>query len=206
VAERHDDYEQWQREIIESLRPVDPRALFWLGLAEIDFREAPGHRRADFAFEEMRQYVDAWLNTLDPDGPEATTEWRGGGVRLRFRAKGRDPTTRGWTMPSLNLLEQPMADLHVIGDGPRQLHTLTFDEVRRLAAGDLRVVGQGASYQETFKSIATMLERFHLADVGELPPNVIQTFAAMLGLVEAPPDLGNFEQGWRDIFGVPPDE
>jgi hypothetical protein len=30
--------------------------------------------------------------------------------------------------------------------------------------------------------------------------------ADALGLVEAPPELGNFEQGWRAIHGIPADE
>ncbi len=207
MNEERQDYEKWLCEIIESLRAVDPPALFWLGLSEVDFRQAPGHQLDDFPFGDVRAFVDEWLSTLDPDGPEATTEWQGGGVRLGFRAKGRKAMARGWTAtPSLNLLEQQMADLHLVDGGRRQLHTLTIDDVRRLASGELRVVGQGASYQETFKSIAEMLEHFGLSEVAELPPEVIQTFAGMLGLVEAPPELGNFEQGWRAVWGVPPDE
>lgn len=207
MDEERQDYEKWLREIIESLRAVDPPALFWLGLSEVDFRQAPGHQLNDFPFDGLRAFVDEWLSTLDPDGAEATTEWHGGGVRLGFRAKGRKTMERGWTaMPSLNLLEQRMADLHLVDGGRRQLHTLTLAEVGRLASGELRVVGQGASYQETFKSVAEMLEEFGLNEVAELPPAVIQTFAGMLGLVEAPPELGNFEQGWRAVWGVPPDE
>lgn len=207
MSEDRQDYEEWLREIIESLRPVDPPALFWLALSEVDFRQAPGQRLTVFPFEKLLTFVDEWLSTLDPDGPEATTEWRGGGVRLGFRANGRTAMARGWkAMPSLSLLEQRMADLHFIDGESRQLHTLTIDEVRRLAAGELRVVGQGASYPETFKSIAEMLKHFGLTEVAELPPQALQTFAGMLGLVEAPPNLGNFEQGWRAVWDVPPDE
>jgi hypothetical protein len=207
VDDERQDYEEWQREIIESLRPVDPPAVFWLGLSEVDFRGAPGHRLQEFPFENLRAFVDEWLSTLNPDGPEATTEWQGGGVRLGFRAKGRTAMARGWkAMPSLNLLEQRMADLHFVEGERRQLHTLTLDEVRRLATGELRIVGAGVSYPETFKSMAEMLEHFGLSEVAELPPQALQTFAGMLGLVEAPPDLGNFEQGWRAVWGVPPNE
>jgi len=127
---------------------------------------------------------------------------------MRLGARGRDPRSRGWTaVPSLLLLEQPVADLHLVGGGRRQLHTLTLEEVRRLASGELRVVGQGASYQETFQMTAEMLGQFGLSTVGELSPTDITVIAGMLGLVEPPPDpLGNFEQGWRSIHGTPPDE
>jgi hypothetical protein len=207
LVEERQDWEEWQRQIIESLRPIDPHALFWLGLTEIDFRQATGHRLVEFPFEQLRVFVDEWLSTLDPDGPSAQTEWRGGGVKLGMQARGRNPLQRGWrAMPSLNLLEQEMGDLHLVSGGRRQLHTLTIDEVHQLARGELRVVGQGASYRDTFQSIAAMLGHFGLASVGELPPIQITVFAGALGLVEPPQELGNFEQGWRSIFGVPPDD
>jgi hypothetical protein len=201
------DWEEWQRRIVESLRPIDAAALFWVGLSEIDLRGAPGHRLDEFPFAELVAFVDGWLAGVDPDGPEQQTAWQGGGVRLGFRARGRKPAERGWqAMPSLNLLEQPMADLHLLDGGRRQLHTFTVEELRRLAAGEVRVVGQGASYQETFAMIADMLDHFGLETVGELPPEQITVFAGALGLVEPPPSVGSFEQGWRQIHGVSPDE
>ncbi len=207
MSDQHEDYEAWQREIIESLRPIDPPALFWLGLSELDFREAVGHRREHFPYDDLRTFVDDWLAGLDPNSGEATIEWTGGGVRVRFRARPRGADSRGWkAMPSLNLLEQQMADLHLVAGGRRQLHTLTLEELRQLASGELRVVGQGSSYQETFAMILDMLEHFGLTEVSQLPPEQITVFAGALGLVEAPSVLGNFERGWRDIWGVPPDE
>lgn len=207
MTEQQEDYEAWTREIIESLRAIDPPALFWVGVTEIDFREASGHRRDEFPFEALRRFVNDWLATLDPDGNDALIEWHDSGVRLGFRAKGRTSMASGWkAMPSLNLLEQPMDDLHLVEGGRRQLHTLTLEEVRRLAAGELRIVGQGASYQDTFRSIAEMLEQCELTEVARLPTQAITVFGGMLGLVEAPPGLGNFEQGWRALWNVPPGE
>lgn len=54
--------------------------------------------------------------------------------------------------------------------------------------------------------IAGMLEHFRLSTIGELDPTQITVFAGALGLVEVPPELGNFEQGWREIHGIQPDE
>ena len=70
----------------------------------------------------------------------------------------------------------------------------------------LRVVGQGASYPETFAMIADMLEHFGMTEVSQLPNEQITVFAGALGLVEPPPGLGNFDQGWRAVWGIPPDE
>jgi hypothetical protein len=46
------------------------------------------------------------------------------------------------------------------GGGRRALISLTLDEVSRLARGELRVVGQGASYSETFQALAAQMVHF----------------------------------------------
>ena len=93
MGDQHEDYEAWQRELIESLRPIDPPAFFWLGLSELDFREAVGHRRDQFS-DELRRFVDDWLAGLDPNGGEATTEWAAA-VSGSACARSRAAPTRG---------------------------------------------------------------------------------------------------------------
>jgi hypothetical protein len=103
------DWEAWERTIYRSLREIDPQidpeGLFWVGLLEVDFGEAPGRRLESFPAEHLREWVNAWLSELDPHGREFEREWNGGGVRLRFRTKGRTPAASGWSeMPSFTLL------------------------------------------------------------------------------------------------------
>jgi hypothetical protein len=200
--------ESWQRTIFEALRPIDSAAVFWLGLVEpVDFSEAAGHRLDDFPAEQLRRWVDEWLLGLDPDSEPAQREWSGGGVRLHFRAVGRRHENRGWTaMPSFNQLEQRMSQLHLVGDADRDFISLSREEVERLARGELRLVGQGASYQAAFEMLAGEMHAFGCGRVADLHPTVITSYAGMLGLVDAAPSVGNFEQGWRAIQGMPPSD
>lgn len=208
MSDPRPDRERWQHRIFESLRPVDPRASFWLGIVEpLDLSAATGHRLEDFPTDELRRWVDEWLSALDPDGEPAEREWIGGGIRLHFRARGRRVEDRGWTaMPSFNQLEQLMDQLHLTDGGHRDFISLSLEEVDRLARGELRLVGQGASYESTFEMLAGEMRAFGQARVAGLHPTVITSYAGMLGLVDIAPGLGNFEHGWRAVHGVPPDE
>jgi hypothetical protein len=201
------DANTWQRVVYEALRPIDPSAQFNVGLAELDFRETAGHRPVDFPAEDLVAFVDGWLAGLDPDGDASTTEWRGGGVRLVLNARGRGPSWRGWTdMPSFNQLEPEVADLHLTSGERRRLIDMAREEIAQLGSGDLSVVGQGASYQDTFGGMAEEMDRFGWKTVAEMPEPVMQTYAAMLGLTTAAPGLGNYEAGWRALNRTPPDD
>jgi hypothetical protein len=208
MSDPQPDHETWQRSIFAALRPVDPQALFWLGIIEpVDLSAAGGHRAEDFPADGLHGWVDEWLSKLDPDGEPAQREWTGGGVRLHFRAMGRSVENRGWTaMPSFNQLEQAMDQLHLADGGDRDFISLSLEEVGRLARGELRLVGQGASYQSTFEMLAGEMRAFRQDRVAGLHPTVIASYAGMLGLVDTAPGMGNFEQGWRAVHGVPPDE
>jgi hypothetical protein len=198
------DWEAWERTIYRSLREIDPQidpeGLFWVGLLEVDFGEAPGRRLESFPAEHLREWVNAWLAELDPHGREFEREWNGGGVRLRFRTKGRTPAARGWSaMPSFNLLEQAMSDLHLVGGGRRQFISLTLDEVQQLARGELQVVGQRGRNRETFQMLAQEMQHGGQERVADMEPMAITAFSGQLGLVEATPSLENFEHGWQSI-------
>jgi hypothetical protein len=198
------DLDAWQQTIYESLRgsdpPIDPQALFWVGLVETDLEDTPGQELGEFPGAELREELNAWLSELDPQGREFEHEWKGGGVRLRFRAKGRTPAAQGWReVPSFNLLEEAMSDLHLVDGGRRQFISLTLDEVRRLAAGELHVVGQRGLNREIFQMLAQELQYAQQELVGELDPLAITAFAGRLGLVEATSSLEDFEHGWQSI-------
>jgi hypothetical protein len=201
------DAETWKHTVYEALRPIDPRAQFNVGLAELDFRGTPGHRPVDFPANDLAAFVDGWLDGLDPDGEAPTIGWEGGGVRLVLRAKGRGPSWRGWKdMPSFNQLEPEIGDLHLTSGERRRLTDMDREQIGRLASGDLSVVGQGASYQDTFQGMAEEMDHFGWKTVADMPEPVIQTYAAMLGLTTATPGLGNYETGWRALNQKPPND
>ena len=186
--------------MFEALRPIDPRAAFHVSLLELDFRDVSGHEPTAFPAAELVASVDAWLEGLDPDCGEHHTEWSGGGVRLLIRAKGRGPSWRGWRdIPSFSLLEPEIGDLHIVGGSRRRLIDLTLGEVDQLASGQLRVVGQGQSYQETFSMLADEMRHFQWQSVADMPPPVIQAYAGMLGLMSGPPGQGNYESTWTAL-------
>jgi hypothetical protein len=198
------DWDAWERTLYASLceidREIDPQALFWVGLLEADFGDAPDHRFEGFPAGELKEWLNAWLSELDPHGREFEREWIGGRVRLRFRAKGRTPAARGWpAMPSFNLLEQAMSDLHLVEGGRRQFISLTLDEVEQLAGGELQVVGQRGRNRESFQMLAREMQHGGRERVADLEPMAITAFAGRLGLVEATPSLENFEHGWQSI-------
>jgi hypothetical protein len=201
------DAETWQRTVFEALRPIDPTAQFNVGLAELDFRGTPGHEPIDFPASDLATFVGRWLDGLDPDDEASTTGWEGGGVRLVLRAKRRGPSWRGWKdMPSFNQLEPEIGDLHFTSGEPRRFTEMDREQIGRLASGDLSVVGQGASYQDTFQGMAEEMDRFGWKTVAEMPEPVMQTYAAMLGLTTATPELGNYEAGWRALNRTPPND
>jgi hypothetical protein len=202
------DAETWTRSVYEALRPIDPKAHFNVGLAELDFRGTAGHRPADFPANDLAAFVDGWLDGLDPDDSEASTiEWDGGGVHLVLRARGRSQSWRGWKdMPSFNQLEPEIDDLHLTSGEHVKLIDLDREQVGRLASGDLSVVGQGDSYQDTFQGLAEEMDHFGWKTVADMPEPVMQTYAAMLGLTTATPGLGNYDAGWRALNRTPPDD
>ena len=73
-----------------------------------------------------------------------------------------------------------------------------------MPAESLSVVGQGASYRDTFQGMAEEMDHFEWKTVAAMPEPVMQTYAAMLGLTTATPGLGNYEAGWRALNQTPP--
>lgn len=200
------DGEAWQRTVFEALRPIDPDALFNVGVAEVDFRQIGDNQPEDFPAADLVEFMDRWLAELDPDDSEARTEWEGGGVRLVIRAIGRGSRWRGATgIPSFNMLEPKLGHLHFTDGEERRLIDLTLDEVDELASGQRRLVGQGASYQDTFSGIAHEMRHLNAKTVAELHPAGVQAYAGMMGLGPSLPGMGNYDATWRAMNRMPPD-
>lgn len=201
------DEESWQRIIFEALRPVDPEALFRISLVELDFRDLGGGLPEDFPGDELADFVDRWLAGLDPDAGDFFTDWNAGGVRLRIQAHGRSLAWRGARdFPSFNMLEPQLADLHLTSGERRRLIDLSLAEIDELATGKKTLIGQGASYRDTFEGMAHEMRHFKLKAVAELHPTVLLTYASMLGLGAGTPTMGNYDATWRAMHRIPPDD
>lgn len=197
--------EDWERIIFEALRPIDPSALFNVSMAELDFRDLSGQTPEEFPDSELAQFVNDWLQTLDPDGDEGVVGWTGGGVRIVLRARGRSASWRGWEgVPSFNLLEPKLDDLHFTSGETRRLIDLGQDEIARLGSGELKLVGEGPSYCETFSALHHEMRTLGWNSMADAPTSVIQSYAGMLGLISGPPGLGNFDLTWRNLNQEPP--
>jgi hypothetical protein len=201
------DQESWQRTVFEALRPIDHQALFNVSLVEVDFRDLGDAVPEEFPSADLVNSVNQWLAGLDPDAGEFTTEWSGGGVRLLVRAKGRSPTWRGSSdMPSFNMLEPVIGALHLTSGEERRFIDLTLEEVEQLADGKQRLIGQGASYEDTFQGMRSEMRHFRLTTVAELHPTVIITYAGMLGLIDGSNAMGNYDATWREMHRKPPND
>jgi hypothetical protein len=109
-------------------------------------------------------------------------------------------------MPSFNQLEPEIGDLHLTSGERRRFTDMDREHIRRLASGDLSVVGQGVSYRDTFQGLAEEVDQFGWKTVADMPDPALQTYAAMLGLTTAAPGLGNYDAGWRALNRTPPDD
>lgn len=198
------DAETWQRTVFEALRPIDPQGLFNVAMLELDFRDVADNQPEDFPGEDLAQFVNDWLVDVDPDEGVHETEWSGGGVHIRLQARGRGKSWRGFAdLPSFNLLEQEMDAIHLVDGGRRRFIDLSLEQIERLADGSLQTVGQGASYQDTFRMLAGEMRHFGWRKVADLPSVVMTAYAGMLGLVGSPPDLGNYDATWRALHRQP---
>jgi death-on-curing protein len=191
------DSELWQRTIFNALRPIDPSARFHVSLSELDFRDVKTSRPEDFPANELVAFVDGWLESITPTQTPHETEWEGGGARLTIQARGRGPSWQGWKgIPSFSLLEPEIGELHFTSGETKRFLDLTLEDIDQLAAGDAALIGQGPSYQDTFSGIAHEMRHFKWSSVADMPVNLILVHASMIGLVEGPPDLGNYDATW----------
>jgi hypothetical protein len=183
-----------------------PRSLFWFSFLELDARKFTGSGVHDLPLDDIREFFVSWVEGLEPDTKLETNEWHGNGVRLKAQVLERGPSTRGVSIwPSMSLLEPRLPDVHFVEGERRQLISLTLDEVQLLASGELRLVGQLASSPSVLRMMAEEMQRFGYEQVADMHPYTIQTYASMLGLIEAHPDLGSFDMGWRGLNRVPPE-
>lgn len=188
------DFESWERDLFEALRPIDPNGRFWVRYLEMDFTKSSQEQMDAFPYADFVPAVDEWLDTLPDELAEVEYfEWEDPsvGVRLKLRAQSRTKMAKGWgAMPSLTHLEQPMDDLRFAGGDNRQFISLSLDEVDSFADGEALPENVPAKSVWVFTEIAKAMRHFDCKLVIELDPASITVFAGMLGLVDPPPELG----------------
>lgn len=148
--------------------------------------------------------MDKWLDGLDPDGPPATATWPiTENLVLVFRARGRTAMAREWRdKPSLVLAETPTPDLQFADGSTGSLYSLSLDDVHALVTGERRLALELPSHREVWDLLYGEMRALGYADTSEMNPMLLEPIASALGLKEAPPGLGDFDEGWRAIHGV----
>jgi hypothetical protein len=189
-----------------ALATIDRRRLFWV---DIGVMTRDGGSLADVAEGEIewaaiRAEVDRWLDVLEPDAAPAQTTWPlTDRVGLFFRARPRSPLARGAPTPSFTHAKTQIPKFYLDSGEERSLANLTLDEVRQLARGERRLMLELPSHRAAFESLADMMEHFGRSSTAEIHPTELEVFAGILGLIEVPPGLGDFDEGWRAIHNLP---
>ena len=100
----------------------------------------------------------------------------------------------------VGVLRDPrMHKIHLTDGTSKLLGEVSVDDAEAIADGELRIVGQLASYPETFAMIAEQMRAFGNSFFHELLAPARPSYAAMLGFEKAPEELGHYEQGWAAI-------
>jgi hypothetical protein len=215
VAEVPGDAEL-EREAGRELRDLDARAYFWIdvAVAKVHGTSADDVDWTVLDWPRLRDEAEAWLETLDPDTvdpstPDAVLPFEVPGrddVKLLLRARPRWPELRGYKRQrSLALATAPpeTPPLQFADGASESLYALPIETVRDLAAGRRRLAIELPSHHETWDMLRGQMEHFGQANTSEMEPLVLEPYASMLGLADAPPgDPGDFDEGWRAIHGV----
>jgi hypothetical protein len=187
------DVDTWQRTVFESLRGIDPKREFNVATLTLEFEEgAVALDPAGFPGQELAGLVDDWLDSRADHlvgGDSEDAQFHIYGTRITLRARRRSPMHQGWQRPSLRELEEPFQVISLDDGSTRSLLDLDLDDVEALAAGRLRREGVTGT-DGWFQLIADTMMHLKLSRVIDADPMVIETWAASLGLISAPPHLG----------------
>ena len=74
--------------------------------------------------------------------------------------------------------------------------------MRELASGQQELAITLPSHQVTWQMLLAEMEHFGRTSTAEMTPILLEPTASALGFVEAPPGLGDFDEGWRALEGV----
>jgi hypothetical protein len=194
-----------------ELREVDRRFLFWIALAvETASGSGASAEAADwrsFDWTSLREGLDAWLDGLSVDAPEAMYRWPvNDNLRLCFIAKPRSAAgARGYRrLPSLNIAEpDPLPPLRFEDGGTASLEALSIETVRDLALGHRRLAVELVSHRAAWTTLYELMAALGQSNTSELNSLELEANAAALSLVEPLDDqLGSFDDGWRAVHGL----
>jgi hypothetical protein len=195
--------EELMRLAVGALRTIDSRALFWvdLGVATAPGATAEGIDWDNLDWEEIRADLDRWLDSLDPAScPTSYQVPIDDEVILVFQARARTEGARGWKgKPSFTLAETIVPTIWLDDGEEASLYDLPVETVEALATGRRRLAMELPSHQETWAMLLGEMNRFGHKSTAEVEPMALESYASMLGLTEAPPDLGDFDEGWQAI-------
>lgn len=193
-----------------ELRHLDRRFRFWvdLGVAEAEDSGASAEDLdwAAFDWPSLHVELEAWLDQLPDDEPEATKAWPiNDSFVLVFVATRRDKDAVGYRrMPSFKLSKaDPFPPLNFADGDTGSLESLTMTTVRELASGQRSLAIALLSHREAWQMLSEQMQAQNLSSTSEMLGIDLEVCAAMLGLVEpiAGP-LGDFDEGWRAIHGA----
>jgi hypothetical protein len=166
------------------------------------------------AWPSIREEAEAWLETLEPDTLDPSSEEAvlafgvpdRDDVRLLLRARPRSLQARGYNRQRSLVVAAapPVTPALRFADGTSEsLYALPIDTVRDLAAGLRKLAIELPSHRDTWEMLLDQMEHFGQANTSEMEPLVLEPFASALGLADPPPgDLGDFDEGWRAINNV----
>lgn len=191
------------RSAVRTLRDVDARALFWIDVGQAT-RTAAVDSKVDWEAQDwdgIRETVDRWLERLQPaDCPATQTIPISDDVMLVIRARARSEMARGWTAkPSLTLAEPIVPPLQFADGREGSLYDLSIQEVEALATGQMRLALELPSHRGTWEMLLDQMRAFGQTSTVQIEPMILESYASMLGLTEAPPELGDYDSTWHDL-------
>lgn len=193
-----------------ALGDLDPRAFFWIdvGVATCGGASTDHVEWEELDWEELRASLERWLDQLDPAScPTSFQVPVEEDIMLVFRVRARTPMARGWkAKPSLTLAETVLPTVWFEDGAEASFYSLSRKDVEALATGRRKLAIELQSHRETWEMLLGEMNHFGHNNTSAMRPTVLETYASMLGLTEAPPELGDFDTAWRAINHTPPEE
>ena len=193
-----------------ELRHLDRRFRFWVDLG-IAKATGSGVSAADldwvaFDWPSLRVELEAWLDQLPDDEPEATKAWPiNENFALVFVATPRSEDAVGYRrMPSFKLSKADPFPLLSFADGDTgSLESLSITTVQELATGQRSLSIALLSHREAWQVLLEQMQAQNLSSTSEMLGIELEVCAAMLALVDpVPGPLGDFDEGWRALHGA----
>lgn len=193
-----------------ALGDLDPRALFWIdvGVATRGGASTDHIEWEQLDWDGIRAGLERWLDELDPAScPTSFQVPVEDDIMLVFPVRARTAQARGWKgKPSLTLAETVVPTIWFEDGAEASLFALSREDVEALASGRRKLAIELPSHRGTWEMLLGEMNRFGHDNTSAMHPTVLETYASMLGLTEAPPELGDFDTEWRAINRSEPEE